>query len=107
MRIARVFPTKNSMSPTDKDAYFDVPPRIGLPEYDEVHISVAFTWDLKKAERCLGVTLIDKHRGGRAGGQTTLSTQGRKWAKAYELFRRDIEKTVEEAYTKHFKGLAR
>lgn len=48
MKIARVFPTKTSMSPTDPDAYFDVPD-LFTPHYDEVHISVTFTWDIKKA----------------------------------------------------------
>lgn len=49
MRIARVFPTKTSMSPTDQDAYFDYP-GLFVPQYDEIHISVSFTWDIKKAE---------------------------------------------------------
>ena len=49
MKIARVFPTKTSMSPIDKDAYFDVP-GIFTPNYDEVHISVTFTWDIPRAE---------------------------------------------------------
>lgn len=49
MRIARVFPTKTSMSPTDRDAYFGEP-ELFMPEYDEIHISVAFTWDIKRAQ---------------------------------------------------------
>lgn len=48
MRIARVFPTKTNMSPTDRDAYFGLP-ELGMPPYHEVHISVAFTWDIGKA----------------------------------------------------------
>ena len=49
MRIARVFPTKTSMSPDDHDVYFGEP-ELFMPEYDEVHISVAFTWDLERTE---------------------------------------------------------
>jgi hypothetical protein len=49
MKIARVFPTKTTMSPTDPDAYFSTP-ELFTPEYDEIHISVNFTWDIKKAE---------------------------------------------------------
>lgn len=49
MRIARVFPTRTSMSPADRDAYFGEP-ELFMPEYDEVHISVAFTWDIARAE---------------------------------------------------------
>ncbi len=48
MKIARVFPTKTSMSPIDKDAYFDIPGMF-TPKYDEVHISVTFTWDMARA----------------------------------------------------------
>jgi hypothetical protein len=48
MRIARVFPTKTSMSPVDKDAYFDGP-GIFTPQYDEVHISTVFSWDIPRA----------------------------------------------------------
>jgi|26BtaG_2_1085354.scaffolds.fasta_scaffold04862_2 radical SAM superfamily enzyme YgiQ (UPF0313 family) len=43
MRIAKVFPIKTSMSPIDKDSYFGLP-TLFMPKYDEVHISVAFTW---------------------------------------------------------------
>ncbi len=50
MKIARVFPRQTSATPTDSMAFFDVPPMLGLPEIDEVHVSVAFTWDLAKAE---------------------------------------------------------
>ena len=69
-------------------------------------ISYRKAWgDLKKAEQCLNLTLVSKSRGGRAGGQTILSEQGRKWIKAYELFHKDIEGAVKTAYTKHIKGL--
>ncbi|MFA5037437.1 MAG: LAGLIDADG family homing endonuclease [Candidatus Izemoplasmatales bacterium] len=49
MRIARVFPTRTSMSPTDEDAYFG-PPQMFMPNYDEVHVSCVFTWDVPKAK---------------------------------------------------------
>ena len=47
-RIARVFPTKTSMSPTDKNAYFG-PPDLFTSDYDEAHVSVTFSWDLERA----------------------------------------------------------
>lgn len=46
--IARVFPTRTSMCPCDKDAYFG-PPDLLTPHYDEVHVSCQFTWDIDKA----------------------------------------------------------
>lgn len=48
MRIARVFSRKTNMSPLDPDCYFGLPD-LFTPNYDEVHISVSFTWDLEKA----------------------------------------------------------
>lgn len=48
MKIARVFPTKTSMSPLDRDAYFGAPD-LFTPDYDEAHISVTFSWDLERA----------------------------------------------------------
>lgn len=45
MKIARVFPTKTSMSPTDPLAFFG-PPTIEAmaAEPEEVHISVTLSW---------------------------------------------------------------
>lgn len=52
MRIARVFPSRTSMTPTDDLAFVNCPPPLLiLPEIDEVHVSVAFTWDLPRAEQ--------------------------------------------------------
>jgi len=50
MKIARVFPTKNRATPNDQLCYFGPPPNLFPPEVDEVHVSVAFTWDKDKAE---------------------------------------------------------
>ena len=37
------------MCPTDQDCYFELP-QMFMPEYDEVHVSVTFTWDKKRGE---------------------------------------------------------
>jgi hypothetical protein len=50
MKIARVFPRRTKATPTD-DLAFVGPPGLFPPEVDEVHISVAFSWDLREAER--------------------------------------------------------
>lgn len=50
MKIARVFPRKTAATPDDDLVFFDSPPMLSLPEIDEVHISVAFTYDKRKAE---------------------------------------------------------
>ena len=51
MALARVFPTKTSFSPTDEHAYFGEPDMFTPLDYNEVHISVIFTWDIDKAKR--------------------------------------------------------
>lgn len=48
MEIARVFPRKTQASPTDDLAFFGLPPA-APPEVDEVHISVAFSYDIPRA----------------------------------------------------------
>ncbi len=50
LKIARVFPRRTSASPNDPLCFFDVPPVLASPEIDKVHVSVAFTWDLPRAE---------------------------------------------------------
>lgn len=47
--IARVFPRRTRATPDDALAFTSAPPRDGLPNIDEVHISVAFTYDLERA----------------------------------------------------------
>ncbi len=74
----------------------------------KLHISYRKAWgDLNKAEDALNTALIDKQRGGNMGGRTDLTTQGKKWVKAYTKFRDDIEKAMEKAYKKHIEELAK
>lgn len=50
-RIARVFPRKTNMSPTDTLSFFGPPTLDALAaDIDEVHISVTFTWDIERAD---------------------------------------------------------
>ncbi len=49
MRIIRVFPRRTNATPIDSLAYYGLPDLFA--EADEVHISVAFTWDLPEAEK--------------------------------------------------------
>lgn len=49
-KIARVFPRKTKATPDDDMVFFGPPPLLLLPEIDEVHVSVAFTYDRPKAE---------------------------------------------------------
>ena len=49
-RIARVFPRRTKATPDDALAFFGDPPLLDMPDIDEVHVSVAFTYDKPKAE---------------------------------------------------------
>jgi hypothetical protein len=49
-RVIRVFPRRTAATPRDDLARVACPPGL-FDEADEVHISVAFTWDLPAAER--------------------------------------------------------
>jgi hypothetical protein len=63
MRIARVFPRRTNATPTDRLAFSMMLPPVAMPEVDEIHFSVAFTYDIPKAEawaeqwRVLGVPI--------------------------------------------------
>ena len=73
---------------------------------ESLRISYRKAWgDLKKAQDALNEPLVEKHRGGTQGGQSTLTQQGKKWVKAYTKFHNDIEKAIEKAYQKHIKEL--
>lgn len=73
---------------------------------ESLHISYRKAWgDLRKAEECLGIKLIDKHRGGGHGGETTLTDEGRRWVAAYSRFRSDLKDALEEQFETHIKNL--
>ncbi len=51
-KIIRVFPRKTTHTPTDDLVFIGSPPFTPMiPEADEIHISVTFTWDIPEAER--------------------------------------------------------
>ena len=65
---------------------------------ESLGVSYRKAWgDLRKAERSLGVTFLDRRRGGSGGGQTT----GRRWLAAYMRFRREIRHAIAKAYDTH------
>ena len=70
-RIIRVFPSRTVATPTDELAYVDRGPGLPIPEADEVHISVSFTWDLPRAEQLkkLWKSVAPVKIGGPATGQ--------------------------------------
>jgi len=62
---------------------------------DALGISYRKAWgDLRKAEQCLGIQLIEKRRGGANGGETRLTDAGRQWLAAYDRFHAKVERAV-------------
>ncbi len=57
------------------------------------------TWgDLKEIEALLGFPLLDKSRGGKDGGQTQLSPQGKKMVEAFNHFHQKVDQYMEDAF---------
>ncbi|MDQ1257589.1 MAG: molybdate transport system regulatory protein [Candidatus Hydrogenedentes bacterium] len=66
---------------------------------DELGISYRKAWgDLRTAERCSGVTFLERRRGGQHGGESSLTPEGESWLKASRLFRKMVERNVAEAF---------
>ena len=62
---------------------------------DSLGISYRKAWgDLRKAEKSLGVKLIERHRGGSSGGETSLTDAGKDWVRAYNAFRERVAQNI-------------
>ncbi len=61
-------------------------------------ISYRKAWaDLKKAEECLQCQLIEKTRGGRGGGRTVLTAQGRGVTRAFSALHASVVQGLDQA----------
>ena len=72
MKILRVFPRRTKATPTDSMVYIDRPPDMFVPECDEIHISVTFTYDMARAEQLYeqwGAVGVPVQMGGPAFGK--------------------------------------
>jgi molybdate transport system regulatory protein len=64
-------------------------------------ISYRKAWgDLKKAEELLGISVIEKHRGGQSGGNSVITEQGMKLIKAYTHFHNEFDSFFQKSFTK-------
>ena len=62
-------------------------------------ISYRKAWgDIKKAEDCLQLKLVEKSRGGATGGQTSLTPEGKRCIAAYVKFRQEADAQVGLAF---------
>lgn len=57
------------------------------------------TWgDLKKIEQQLGFPLLNKTRGGKEGGMSELSEQGKSLVEAFDTFHKDVDEKISRAF---------
>lgn len=73
---------------------------------NELGIKYRKTWnDLKKVEDYFGFSLIEKARGGKNGGTTTLTKEGRNLVKAFDKFYNKIDSHIDEAFAEFKKEM--
>jgi molybdate transport repressor ModE-like protein len=66
---------------------------------DAMGTSYRKAWgDLRKAEQALGITFLERHRGGSKGGESSLTEEGRKWVEEFARFHREVEASVQKAF---------
>ena len=69
---------------------------------DNLKISYRKAWgNIKQAEELLGFNLVEKHRGGKNGGNSELTTEGIQLLAAYDELRVEFDKSVKKI-TKEF-----
>lgn len=68
---------------------------------NELGISYRKAWgDLRKAEKLLGFTLVEKHRGGASGGITVLTEEGKRFVQSYNEFHDEFTASVQPSIIK-------
>ncbi|MFH0866042.1 MAG: LysR family transcriptional regulator [Bacteroidota bacterium] len=73
----------------------------------QLGISYRKAWgDLKKVEEMLTFPVIDKHRGGFAGGSSVLTEQGIHLIKAYAKFHNDFDSSFRKSFDKFIKEIS-
>jgi len=65
---------------------------------EQLGLTYRRTWgDLKKIETMLGFPLLEKSRGGREGGMSRLSPQGKMLVDAFNEFHASVDPAIHEA----------
>ena len=75
---------------------------------EKLGISYRKAWgDIKSAEQKLGIRLVNKTRGGKDGGNSFLTEEGKHFIFAYEEFHKEFAKSVDEVIVKFKRTLKR
>ena len=68
---------------------------------EKLGISYRKAWgDIKSAEQKLGFQLVNKTRGGRDGGNSLLTEEGKRFILSFDEFRREFASSVDEVIVK-------
>ncbi len=69
----------------------------------EMELSYTKGWHIiNRAEEALGFALITRNQGGKAGGSSSLTQEGRDYLKRYRRFEADVMDYTRKSYQKHF-----
>jgi molybdate transport system regulatory protein len=70
---------------------------------NQMGMSYSKAWRLiQTLEKRLGFALLERKVGGPSGGGSRVTSPGRALMGQYERFRKDVEKSIEKVYQKHF-----
>jgi len=73
---------------------------------EKMKISYRKAWELvRQSEKTLGFQLIEKHRGGRDGGNSVLTTEGKKLIDAYRELRVEFDTSVKRIVKDFFQTI--
>ena len=69
----------------------------------QLRMSYRQAWKhLRLVEERTGIAVVEPHRGGRSGGGTVLTPQGKALLKAYHEFHREVDEHARSACVRHF-----
>lgn len=72
----------------------------------EIGMSYRKAWaDLRKAEECLGIPLLTRQRGGRAGGATTLTNGAQAVLAAYDAFHSEATAGIQTTFDRFIQNV--
>ena len=74
---------------------------------EKLNISYRKAWgDLRKVEELLSVSVIERHRGGQAGGSSVLTEQGIILTKAYAKFHNEFDHSFQKYFENFLKEIS-
>ncbi|MGN1182759.1 MAG: winged helix-turn-helix domain-containing protein [Faecalibacillus sp.] len=71
--------------------------------YKDMNMAASKAWKiLNRAQKDLGIKLIESTSGGKNGGSSFVTKEGKDYIRRYHLFVDEIEKTANKAFMKYF-----